>query len=61
MEKFIRLPQVLALTGVSKSTIWKWIGEGKFPQRIKISHRVSVWKQTDVDNWIQEQIGELSC
>lgn len=59
MERFIRLPEVLALTGVSKSTIWKWISEDKFPQRIKISHRVSVWKQSDVDNWMQGQMGDL--
>lgn len=55
-EKFIRLPDIEEQTGLSKSTIWLWIQKGKFPQRIKLSHRISVWKQSDIDNWMIEQI-----
>ena len=57
-QRLIRLPEVMAMTGVKKSTIWKWISENKFPQRIKLSHRVSVWKLTDVNQWIEDQVEE---
>ena len=51
---FLRMPQVLEMTGVqAKSTIYKWVNEGKFPAPIKLSPRLSVWKRTDVEEWCE--------
>ena len=48
MKKFLRLPQVAELLGVSKSTVWMYAREGKLPKATKLSPRVSVWKKSDV-------------
>ncbi len=48
MDKFLRLPQVAELLGVSKSTVWLYAREGKLPKATKLSARVSVWKESDV-------------
>jgi len=56
MTNLIRLPQVISKTGLAKSTVWWMISNGKFPKQIKISARISVWKESDIDNWIDEQI-----
>lgn len=53
-EKLIRLPGVLERIGVKKSTLWNWVKAGKFPQPIKLSERVTVWRSSDVQKWIDE-------
>lgn len=46
---FLRLPQVLEIIPVSKSTWWSGIREGKYPKPIKLSERTSAWLQADID------------
>lgn len=53
-EGFLRLPQVLNLVPVSRSTLWQRVKEGRFPQPIKLSERVTVWRAADVLAFIQE-------
>lgn len=53
---FLRLPQVLERTGVkAKSTIYKWMGEGTFPEPVKLSKRLVLWIRTDVEDWCKAQ------
>lgn len=52
---FLRIPQVVELVGVKKSTIWKWSSDGKFPSPLKLSSRVTVWRAVDVLGWIEER------
>lgn len=48
----IRLADVIRKTGLSKSEIYRRITEKRFPAQKRISHRVSVWKEADVDAWV---------
>jgi predicted DNA-binding transcriptional regulator AlpA len=45
---FLRLPQVLALIPVSKTTWWAGIKAGRYPAGVKISSRVTAWRAEDV-------------
>ncbi|MCK5293130.1 MAG: AlpA family phage regulatory protein [Arcobacteraceae bacterium] len=56
MTNLIRIPKVMKKTGLAKSTIWWMISRGKFPKQIKLSPRISVWKEIDVDNWIEQHL-----
>ncbi|MGZ8200227.1 MAG: helix-turn-helix transcriptional regulator, partial [Methylosarcina sp.] len=38
-KKIIRLPQTIAKTGLSRSTIYALVSRGEFPQQIKLSPR----------------------
>ncbi|MGX5672181.1 helix-turn-helix transcriptional regulator [Thermomonas fusca] len=49
----LRLPQVLALVGVSKSTWWKLVREGRAPQAVKIGDRCTAWRAADVSAWLE--------
>jgi predicted DNA-binding transcriptional regulator AlpA len=51
-NRLLRLPQVLALIPVSKSTWWAGVRTGRFPKPFKLSSRVTVWKYTDIKNLI---------
>ena len=55
-HKLLRLPQVKAFTGLSKSTIYARIAEGTFPKQIPLGPRLVVWVESDIQNWIAEQV-----
>jgi prophage regulatory protein len=52
-DRFIRLPEVMRLTGMSRSTIYLRIGEGNFPKPFHPSERMSVWSEREVMAWIR--------
>lgn len=56
LHKLLRLPEVKATTGLSKSTIYARIAEGTFPRQIPIGPRLVVWVESDIQNWIAEQV-----
>ena len=55
-QKLLRLPQVKASTGLSKSSIYARIAEGTFPKQISLGPRLVVWVEADIQNWISEQV-----
>lgn len=59
-QGFLRLPQVLSLIPVSRSTIWKGVREGRFPKPVKLSERVTVWRARDVQEYIERNGGKVA-
>lgn len=51
---FLRLPEVLKLYPVSKSTWWAGVKAGRFPQGYKLSDRVTAWKTEDIIELIEQ-------
>jgi predicted DNA-binding transcriptional regulator AlpA len=47
-NSLLRLPQVLALIPVSRSTWWAGCKSGRFPKPIKLGPRTSVWRYGDI-------------
>jgi len=58
MKRFIRITDVMEMTGIAKSTIWLWVKEDKFPKPIKLSPRITVWDQLEIEEWILEKFKE---
>jgi prophage regulatory protein len=54
-HKILRLAQVVALTGLSRSSIYRLIQSGQFPTQIKLAERASGWHESDVCGWIGER------
>jgi prophage regulatory protein len=48
----LRRPDVEALTGLSRSTIYKFMKDGTFPKAVKIGPRAVGWRQTDIEDWL---------
>ena len=48
-----RLPIVQSRTGLSRSTIYAYISQGKFPKPIHLGARSVGWLSTDIDAWIE--------
>jgi len=47
-ESLLRLPEVLKLIPVAKSTWWAGCKSGKFPRPVKIGARTSAWRGADI-------------
>ena len=54
--RFVRLPDVMARTGLSRSTIYVRVGEGSFPKPVQLGARAVGWIEEEVDGWIRQQI-----
>ena len=47
-QRFLRLPQVLEIFPVSKSTWWNGIKKGEYPKPVKLSERISAWRECEI-------------
>jgi len=54
---FLRLPQVLELVPVSKSTWWAGCKTGRFPKPVKLGPRTTAWRAEDIAALL-EQLGK---
>lgn len=54
---FLRLPQVLEIFPISKSSWWQGCKEGKYPKPIKLGPRTTVWRSTDIEKLVAEISG----
>ena len=48
---FLRIKQVQDQTGLARSTIYKLMSEGDFPQPVKITPKSSAWVCTEINDW----------
>jgi prophage regulatory protein len=56
MEKTVlRLPVVLNRTGLSRSTIYAFVSQGRFPKPIPLGARSVGWLNSDIDAWIDQR------
>lgn len=48
---FLRMPTVLRLTGLGRTTIYRMIAEDKFPHPVLLAARAVAWRRTDIEAW----------
>ncbi len=51
----LRLPEVMRLTGLGRSTIYRLLAAGQFPSPVQLSVRAVGWRRTDVDHRTAER------
>lgn len=56
-ERILRLPAVIAKTGISRSGIYQLMKSGDFPQSIKISARSVGWQESRLEEWVSRRVG----
>ena len=52
---FVRLPQVLGVYPVSRSTWWDGVAKGKYPKPVKLSERITAWRVDDIRELIESK------
>ena len=56
MDSLIRLDEVRARTGLSRSGIYQKVSEGQFPKPVAIGSRAVAWVESEIAAWIQARI-----
>ena len=56
MHTVLRLPEVKARTGLSRSTIYFRIAQGSFPKPISLGGRAVGWLEAEIQEWLQSGI-----
>jgi prophage regulatory protein len=53
--KFLRIAQVMQLTGLSRMTIYRLELAGEFPKRRQLSKNSVAWLDTDIVQWAESR------
>lgn len=51
-ERLLRRNEVENRTGLSRATIYRRMDEATFPKQLKLSGNISVWRESEISNWI---------
>lgn len=54
--RVLRLPAVIAKTGLGRDSIYRGGHEGWFPRPVKISERASGWIEAEIDAYLAGRI-----
>jgi len=54
MTRIMRVGEVLELVGVSRTTLWRWTKDGRFPKPVRLPARANLigWKSDEVQEWM---------
>ncbi|MGR5165977.1 helix-turn-helix transcriptional regulator [Vibrio astriarenae] len=55
-SRLMRLREVIQVTGLSRSSIYCRINEGKFPPAVSLGERSVAWVEEEVQGWITSKI-----
>jgi len=60
--RLLRLNQIIGENGlipVSKSTFWEGVNSGRFPKPLKLGPRTTVWRWSDIREFIENELEVL--
>lgn len=55
---FIRQPEVLRRTSLSRSSLYELIDAGRFPKPLKLRERINAWPEAEIERWMQAKSAE---
>ncbi len=47
-EGFVRLPIIIGILGISKTSWWRGVRDGRFPRSVKLAPRTTAWRVEDI-------------
>lgn len=56
-DAVLRLPDVLALVGLSRASVYAMVGERRFPAPIKLTRHASAWRMGEIRTWLADPTG----
>ena len=54
--KMLRINEVMKITAMSKTTIYRWINANQFPKPLNLSSKSVAWLESDIHDWITSKI-----
>ncbi|HFH3882474.1 MULTISPECIES: helix-turn-helix transcriptional regulator [Pseudomonas aeruginosa group] len=56
--RIIRLKEVMDLTGLARSTVYKYIAASEFPAPVSLGERCVGWLESEIQDWILARVAE---
>ncbi|WP_420030615.1 helix-turn-helix transcriptional regulator [Pseudomonas oryzihabitans] len=56
--RIIRLKEVMNLTGLARSTVYKYVSDKQFPAPLALGDRCSGWLESEIQSWILAKVAE---
>lgn len=56
VTRLIRLPEVQHRVGLGRSTIYRWMAEGKFPKPVQLGGYSVAWAEDEIEVWIADRL-----
>ncbi|EGU36857.1 AlpA family transcriptional regulator [Vibrio scophthalmi] len=56
--RFLRLKEVMAVTALGRSSIYKFMNEERFPQSVSLGDRAVAWVESEIEEWMQERLSK---
>jgi prophage regulatory protein len=53
---FLRLPEVRAITGLSKTSLYALVRAKSFPAPVRLAPRAVAWVRSEVREWAEERV-----
>jgi prophage regulatory protein len=53
-SSILRLPAVVKMTGLSRSSIYLRISSGAFPRPVSLGARAVGWRESDINAWLEQ-------
>ena len=53
-DRFLRIKEVVARTGLSKATVYRKIEAGTFPEQVRIAERCCGWRESAITEWMRD-------
>ncbi len=53
--RYIRFKELRKLIPLGRTTIWRMMREGRFPQSRRIGKMAAAWLESEVEDWIKER------
>ncbi|TOH82677.1 MULTISPECIES: AlpA family transcriptional regulator [Vibrio] len=55
--RFLRLKEVMSLTGLGRSTIYKFMAdETDFPKSVPLGGRAVAWVESEIEEWMESRL-----
>jgi prophage regulatory protein len=54
--RIIRLKEVMSVTGLARSTVYRYVSDGSFPRPVDLGERCVGWLEAEVQGWISARV-----
>lgn len=56
--KMLRLKDVIEKTGLSRSSVYRYISEDRFPKPVHLGERTVAWVEREIEDWLMMRLNE---
>lgn len=60
-DRLLRLPDVEAVTGLKRSTLYLLMRRDEFPKCVQVTPRCVAWPESAVLQWVQDRISQAQA